>query len=118
MAIMSRPMLLALVLLVLFLTSQTDWLEQTKTVPESNVATKPQQVHTERQLIKEQIILIQEKRIYILNQLVKNLQHQLSLCQGNVSHNPTTENLQFEVENEGQNSIDLQSSSVDSDDMP
>ncbi|KAJ7548299.1 hypothetical protein O6H91_07G006100 [Diphasiastrum complanatum] len=94
-------MLLALMLLVLFLTSQTDWLERKKTVPELNVDTQPQEVRTERQLIKEQIILIQVNRIHILNQLVKNLQQQLSTCQGNLSHDLTAENIKFEVETEG-----------------
>lgn len=83
-------MALGLVLLVLILTSQSEWKRQPKNEMDLNVAVSRQHhISTKRELIKEQIILSQEKKIYILNELVKNLQQQLAQCHENNSENVT-----------------------------
>lgn len=83
-------MALGLVLLVLIITSQSEWRQQPKNELELTAAVlKEQQIATKRELVEEQIILSQEKRIYILNDLVKNLQQQLAQCQEYSAQNMT-----------------------------
>ncbi|KAH7414705.1 hypothetical protein KP509_14G006900 [Ceratopteris richardii] len=87
---MSRPLALCLVLLVLILTSHSDWKQPTKSDIEiSNLASKEQEASSKREVVKEQVILSQEKRIYVLSELVKTLQQQLAQCQENNARNST-----------------------------
>eukprot|EP00250_Pteridium_aquilinum_P006888 c16714_g1_i1 orf=411-725(+) len=79
---MSRLVTLGLVLLVLIVTSQSEWRPQFGNVVElTSAALKQQQVMNRRDFIKEQIILSQEQKIYGLSELVKILQHKLGQCQ-------------------------------------
>ncbi|WCJ41881.1 hyaluronan mediated motility receptor-related [Euphorbia peplus] len=88
---MSRPMLLVFLLLVLIITSQFEWRQQLvydiDTVPA--VTQKQQQISKREEMVKEKIILSQEKNIYRLNELVRSLQKQLLQCRCNETSNVT-----------------------------
>ncbi|EEF38586.1 conserved hypothetical protein [Ricinus communis] len=79
---MSRPMLLVFLLLVLIITSQFEWRQQLvndiDTAPA--VAAKHQLLSKREEVVKEKVILSQEKNIYRLNELVRSLQQQLLQC--------------------------------------
>lgn len=78
---MSRPVALVFVLVLLILTSQFEWNQQFVNEAEPNlVLSKQQQISHNQELIKEQIILTQEKKIHELNELVNILQQQLMYC--------------------------------------
>lgn len=78
---MSRPVALVFVLVLLILTSQFEWNQQFVNEAEPNlVLSKQQQISHKQELIKEQIILTQEKKIHELNELVNILQQQLMYC--------------------------------------
>lgn len=88
---MSRPMALGLVLMILILTSQSEWKQQLKNEIESSGSfhKKQQPISNKHELIKEQIILSQEKKIHLLNDLVKTLQQQIIECKnGSAGNNP------------------------------
>lgn len=88
---MSRPMALGLVLMILILTSQSEWKQQLKNEIESTgpFHKKQQQISNKHELIKEQIILSQEKKIHLLNDLVKTLQQQITECKNaSAGYNP------------------------------
>jgi len=94
---MSRPMALGLVLLVLILTSQSDWKREAKVDPEgtSVAVSKQQQLQSNHEKVNKQILLIQEKEIYVLKLRVKSLEAQLTRCQcgsleDNLEQVPTT----------------------------
>ncbi|KAG0566428.1 hypothetical protein M758_7G059700 [Ceratodon purpureus] len=88
---MSRPMALGLVLLVLILTSQSDWKQDTRTELEENASTvtKQEDALTNRDTVKQEIILMQEKEIHHLKLHVKSLEEKLKLCQCEVPDNST-----------------------------
>ncbi|KAI5056388.1 hypothetical protein GOP47_0028206 [Adiantum capillus-veneris] len=53
------------------------------------IAMKQQQITSRQELVKEQIILSQERKIYGLTQLVKTLQQKLGKCHGATRQNKT-----------------------------
>jgi len=78
---MSRPVALIFVLVILILTSQFEWNQQFVNESEPNLAlSKQQRISNKQELIKEQIISSQEKKIHELNELVNILQQQLIDC--------------------------------------
>ncbi|MQL95542.1 hypothetical protein Taro_028207 [Colocasia esculenta] len=81
---MSRPMVLIFLLLVLIITSQFEWKQQLMDDFDhsSSISEKQQQPTDKEELFKEKIILLQEKSIRRLSQLVQSLQQQLLQCQG------------------------------------
>lgn len=99
-------MALVLLLLFLILTSQSEWKQAKNELELAAAVSKQQQLSTKQEVIKEQIILSQEKKIYILNDLVKSLQQQLGQCQENIGENATNvavgpQNQLIEIEEEG-----------------
>ncbi|KAI4334196.1 hypothetical protein L6164_018915 [Bauhinia variegata] len=82
---MSRPMLLVFLLLILIITSQFEWRQQLVVDVDSNpgISQKQHQISKREETIKEKIILVQEKNIRRLNELVRHLQEQLHQCRGN-----------------------------------
>lgn len=82
---MSRPLLLAFLLLVLIITSQFEWRQPLVSEIEvsPSVSQKQQQISDRQEAVKEKIILSQEKNIQRLNELVKTLREQLLQCQSN-----------------------------------
>lgn len=50
--------------------------------PTQNVSQKQQQISKREEAVKEKIILLQEKNIMRLRELVQNLQDQLRYCKG------------------------------------
>ncbi|RWR97110.1 NAC domain-containing protein 40 [Cinnamomum micranthum f. kanehirae] len=81
---MPRPMLLVFLLLTLIITSQFEWKQQLVSEMESSpiVVQKQQQISKREEVVKEKIILSQEKNIRRLNELVRNLRKQLIQCRG------------------------------------
>ncbi|XP_073142643.1 uncharacterized protein [Henckelia pumila] len=79
---MSRPMLLVFLLLVLIITSQFEWRQQLMSDVDTNSrdSHKQEQISKREEIIKEKIILTQEKNIQRLNELVRSLREQLHLC--------------------------------------
>ncbi|GLJ46022.1 hypothetical protein SUGI_0969550 [Cryptomeria japonica] len=78
---MSRPVALVFILLILIMTSQFEWKQQLVNESEPITAlSKHQQILNKQELIKEQIILSQEKKIHELSELVNILQRQLTDC--------------------------------------
>ncbi|KAJ4724918.1 Peptidyl-prolyl cis-trans isomerase G [Melia azedarach] len=79
---MSRPLLLVFLLLILIITSQFEWRQQLvvdlDTAPTVNQ--KQHQISKREEVVKEKIILSQEKNIQKLNELVRSLQEQLLQC--------------------------------------
>ncbi|MED6169190.1 hypothetical protein PIB30_019303 [Stylosanthes scabra] len=97
---MSRPMLLVFLLLILIITSQFEWKQQLVADVDSNTALsqKQHQITKSEETVKEKIILVQEKNIRRLNELVKHLQEQLRQCRGsngttNGTASPLTERI-------------------------
>lgn len=85
---MSRPVALVFVLVLLILTSQFEWNQQFVNEAEPSLAlSKQQQISHKQELIKEQIILTQEKKIHELNELVNILQQQLMHCKAPSTNN-------------------------------
>ncbi|XP_027345634.1 uncharacterized protein LOC113857698 [Abrus precatorius] len=86
---MSRPILLVFLLLILIITSQFEWKQQLVIDVDSNssLSQKQQQISNRVEAVKEKIILVQEKNIRRLNDLVRHLQEQLQQCR---SSNGTT----------------------------
>ncbi|KAB2615142.1 hypothetical protein D8674_021730 [Pyrus ussuriensis x Pyrus communis] len=75
---MSRPVLLVFLLLILIITSQFEWKQQQNQNSNREVA------------VKEKIILLQEKNIQRLNELVRSLLEQLVQCRSkSVTRNQT-----------------------------
>ncbi|KAG4385937.1 hypothetical protein AAZX31_12G176200 [Glycine max] len=81
---MSRPMLLVFLLIILIITSQFEWKQQLVADVDSNpsVSQKQHQISKAGETVKEKIILVQEKNIRRLNELVRHLQEQLQQCRG------------------------------------
>ncbi|KAK7261189.1 hypothetical protein RIF29_27494 [Crotalaria pallida] len=80
--IMSRPMLLVFLLIILIITSQFEWKQQLVPDVDSNpgISQKQHQITKGEDTVKEKIILVQEKNIRRLNELVRHLQEQLQQC--------------------------------------
>ncbi|KAJ3683463.1 hypothetical protein LUZ60_013690 [Juncus effusus] len=92
----SRPVILVFLLLVLIITSQFEWKQQIEA--EANPTSQKTQITDKEELIKEKIILSQEKSIQQLNELVQSLQLQLLHCRGNNntihnSENPSSDEI-------------------------
>ncbi|KAL5081946.1 hypothetical protein RYX36_010367 [Vicia faba] len=81
---MSRPMLLVFLIIILIFTSQFEWKQPLVAEVELNpsVAQKQRHVSNAQETVKEKIILVQEKNIRRLNELVRHLQEQLQQCKG------------------------------------
>ncbi|XP_058109048.1 uncharacterized protein LOC131252294 [Magnolia sinica] len=81
---MSRPMLLVFLLLVLIITSQFEWKQQLVNEMEMSpaISQKQQRILDREEIVKEKIILSQEKNIQRLTELVQNLREQLLQCRG------------------------------------
>ncbi|KAK8938363.1 hypothetical protein KSP39_PZI011477 [Platanthera zijinensis] len=80
---MSRPIVLVFLLVVLIITSQFEWKQQLVNDMEASPSTQKQNHLLNRdEVVKEKIILSQEKNIQRLNTLVQSLRHQLSQCRG------------------------------------
>ncbi|CAA6674742.1 unnamed protein product [Spirodela intermedia] len=102
---MTRPMVLAFLLLVLIITSQFEWKQQLVNDIDTSQRTLGKEQHTmkKEEIVKEKIILSQEKMIRRLDKLVHSLQQQLLQCQSvdntseNYNSNPSTLNT-LEVE--------------------
>ncbi|KAG5253055.1 hyaluronan mediated motility receptor-related family protein [Salix suchowensis] len=82
---MARPWVLVCLLLLIVFTSQLEWKQQLGNEIEAspNVSQKEkQQQHSSNreEVVKEKIILSQEKNIQKLNELVQTLQEQLQQC--------------------------------------
>ncbi|KAK7263436.1 hypothetical protein RJT34_31026 [Clitoria ternatea] len=84
---MSRPMLLVFLLIVLIITSQFEWKQQLVVDVDSNssLSEKQQRISNGVESVKEKIILVQEKNIRRLTDLVRHLQEQLQQCRSNSS---------------------------------
>ncbi|XP_059659635.1 uncharacterized protein LOC132306310 [Cornus florida] len=82
---MSRPMVLVFLMLILIITSQFEWKQQlVNDIDVSpNVSQKQLQVSNREETVKEKIILLQEKNIQRLNELVQSLREQLLWCRSN-----------------------------------
>ncbi|CAL0321818.1 unnamed protein product [Lupinus luteus] len=92
---MSRPVLLVFLLIILIITSQFEWKQQLVADVDSNpsVPQKQQHISQGEDTVKEKIILVQEKNIQRLNELVRHLQEQLQQCRGsNETRNGTVVN--------------------------
>ncbi|WOL11887.1 hypothetical protein Cni_G20651 [Canna indica] len=81
---MSRPVVLVFLLVILIITSQFEWKQQLANEIEASsiIPQKQQQISNREEVIKEKIILSQEKNIQRLNELVQSLQLQLLQCRG------------------------------------
>ncbi|PKU65411.1 uncharacterized protein LOC110096669 [Dendrobium catenatum] len=79
---MSRPIVLVFLLVVLIITSQFEWKQQLVNDMEASSSVSQKQSHlmNREEVVKEKIILSQEKNIQRLNSLVQSLQQQLSQC--------------------------------------
>ncbi|KAM3692953.1 hypothetical protein ACB098_08G126300 [Castanea mollissima] len=97
---MSRPMLLVFLLLVLIITSQFEWKQQLVIDLDStpSISQKQHQISKREEVVKEKIILSQEKSIQRLNELVRSLRKQLQQCRdsnetSNDNASPLTEHV-------------------------
>uniref|UniRef100_A0A0A9GNS6 Uncharacterized protein n=1 Tax=Arundo donax TaxID=35708 RepID=A0A0A9GNS6_ARUDO len=79
---MSRPVVLVFLLVILIVTSQFEWKQQLVNELES-VSHSKKHISSREELVKDKIILSQEKMIQRLNVFIQNLQHQLLQCRGN-----------------------------------
>ncbi|XP_042516203.1 uncharacterized protein LOC122090632 [Macadamia integrifolia] len=82
---MSRPMVLVFLLLMLVVTSQFEWKQQIVDELDTSpsISQNQQQTSKRKEIVKEKIILSQEKNIQKLNELVRTLREQLQQCLGN-----------------------------------
>ncbi|KAL6899164.1 hypothetical protein ACP4OV_005822 [Aristida adscensionis] len=78
----SRPAVLVFFLVILIVTSQFEWKQQLVNEWEST-SHNHKHISSREDLIKEKIILSQEKMIQRLNEFIQNLQQQLLQCRGN-----------------------------------
>ncbi|CAN6244564.1 unnamed protein product, partial [Urochloa humidicola] len=78
----SRPAVLVFLLVILVVTSQFEWKQQLVNELESTTR-KQQHISSREELVKDKIILSQEKMIQKLNDFIQNLQQQLLQCRGN-----------------------------------
>ncbi|KAL6634495.1 hypothetical protein ACP70R_027166 [Stipagrostis hirtigluma subsp. patula] len=78
----SRPVVLVFLLVILIVTSQFEWKQQLVNELESS-SHNHKHISSREELVKEKIILSQEKMIQRLNEFIQNLQQQLLQCRGN-----------------------------------
>ncbi|XP_024395832.1 uncharacterized protein [Physcomitrium patens] len=99
---MSRPMALGLVLLVLILTSQSDWKQDMKTESEDRTSTitKQEVALTNLEALRKEVILMQEKEIHDLKLQVQSLQEQLKNCKSGVPSNSPSRLTSLEQESD------------------
>ncbi|PNS98373.1 hypothetical protein POPTR_016G073500v4 [Populus trichocarpa] len=99
---MARPWVLVSLLLLIVFTSQLEWKQQFGNEIEAspNISQRDQQQHSSNreEVVKEKIILSQEKNIQKLNELVQSLREQLQHCRSenyivNSTAIPLTEHL-------------------------
>ena len=76
--------MLVFLLIILIITSQFEWKQQLVADVDSNpnLPQKQHQISKAGETVKEKIILVQEKNIRRLNELVRHLQEQLQQCRG------------------------------------
>ncbi|CAL8162215.1 unnamed protein product [Prunus armeniaca] len=79
---MSRPVLLVFLLIVLIITSQFEWRQPLVVDLDAtpSISQKHNQISDREEAVKEKIILLQEKNIQRLNELVRSLREQLVQC--------------------------------------
>ncbi|VVA33872.1 PREDICTED: NAC domain-containing [Prunus dulcis] len=79
---MSRPVLLVFLLIVLIITSQFEWRQPLVVDLDAtpSISQKQNQISNREEAVKEKIILLQEKNIQRLNELVRSLREQLVQC--------------------------------------
>ncbi|XP_008229647.1 PREDICTED: uncharacterized protein LOC103328987 isoform X2 [Prunus mume] len=79
---MSRPVLLVFLLIVLIITSQFEWRQPLVVDLDAtpSISQKQNQISDREEAVKEKIILLQEKNIQRLNELVRSLREQLVQC--------------------------------------
>ncbi|RHN60450.1 hypothetical protein MtrunA17_Chr4g0025951 [Medicago truncatula] len=79
---MLRPLLLVFLLLMFVITSQFEWKQQLMVDVDSTstISQKQQRFSKGVEIVKEKIILVQEKNIRRLNEVVRHLQQQLQQC--------------------------------------
>ncbi|KAK1275027.1 hypothetical protein QJS04_geneDACA011711 [Acorus gramineus] len=90
---MPRPMVLVFLLVLLIVTSQFEWkqplMNEMETLPRG-LSVRQQSALKKEEVVKEKIILSQERTIHKLNELVQSLQQQLLQCQSiSISNNNT-----------------------------
>ncbi|GJM97180.1 hypothetical protein PR202_ga14087 [Eleusine coracana subsp. coracana] len=104
----SRPIVLIFLLLVLIITSQFEWKQQIGDDEANPTATRRRQQAIERKdVVKEKIILAQEKNIQQLNELIQSLQLQLLHCRAsNTTAHTTSSHSTSGNEVEGHEMID------------
>ncbi|XP_072149379.1 uncharacterized protein [Setaria viridis] len=78
----SRPVVLVFLLVILIVTSQFEWKQQLVNELESTTRNH-QHISSREELVKDKIILSQEKMIQKLNDFIQNLQQQLVQCREN-----------------------------------
>ncbi|KAK1263417.1 hypothetical protein QJS04_geneDACA008552 [Acorus gramineus] len=86
---MSRPMVLVFLLVLLIVTSQFEWKQPLVNEMDPGprgLSVKQQRILKKEEVVKEKIILSQERTIHKLNELVQTLQQQLLQCQSNNSN--------------------------------
>ncbi|TVU29847.1 hypothetical protein EJB05_21435 [Eragrostis curvula] len=77
----SRPAVLVFLLVILIVTSQFEWKQQLVNELESTSNNK-KHISSREELVKDKVILSQEKMIQRLNDFIQNLQQQLLQCRG------------------------------------
>ncbi|KAK3158107.1 hypothetical protein QOZ80_2AG0133000 [Eleusine coracana subsp. coracana] len=77
----SKPTVLVFLLVILIVTSQFEWKQQLVNELESK-SNNQKHISSREELIKDKIILSQEKMIQRLNDFIQNLQQQLIQCRG------------------------------------
>ncbi|XP_058755102.1 uncharacterized protein LOC131628258 [Vicia villosa] len=87
---MPRPLLLVFLLLMIVITSQFEWKQQLVVDVDStsSLSLKQRRISKGVETVKEKIILVQEKNIRRLNEVVRHLQQQLHQCRS--TNNGTT----------------------------
>ncbi|KAL8029598.1 hypothetical protein ABFX02_14G234900 [Erythranthe guttata] len=77
---MSKPLLLVFFVMILVIVAQIEWRQQFVGEMDPTAADSNPQIAKRVELIKEKVILSQEKNINKLNELVKGLKEQLKKC--------------------------------------
>ncbi|CAL4919995.1 unnamed protein product [Urochloa decumbens] len=105
----SRPIVLIFLLLVLIITSQFEWKQQIGEAEANPTTTRRRQQALEREdVVKEKIILAQEKNIQQLNELIQSLQLQLLHCRGSNSTAHTTSGSLLQSTNQEEQKLSMQ----------
>ncbi|KAI4364182.1 hypothetical protein MLD38_020309 [Melastoma candidum] len=78
---MSRPWVLVILFLMIVFTSQFEWKQQFGNEPEPKpISSSKEDIGRREEVVKEKIILLQERNIQKLQELVRNLHQQLLIC--------------------------------------